>query len=189
MHWPLFYLPGERLSPAELSAARLDGDVVEIGEGYMPADAIESPAIRAASLRSVCGSRLVACSWSAAWVYGALTEPPARHTVMRGATHRVGNVIDRRVVFHDVGVDEEDVTEVAGVHVTTRVRTLIDVARRVREPEQRESATRVVAALIDSGMVDPSDGIAWIDAHGRLPGLREARRELALRVDVARRSA
>lgn len=178
MRWPLIYLPDERLSVAELSAARLDGDVVEIGEGYMPADAIESTATRAASLRSLCGTRLVVGSWSAAWVYGALTDPPARHTVMRGAAHRIGNLIDRRAIFHDVGVEQTDVTDVAGVLVTSPLRTVIDVARRIREPEHRERATSVVGALIEAGLADPLDAIRRIDALTRLPGSKHARREL-----------
>lgn len=189
MHWPLVYLPGERLAAAELSAARLDGDLVEVGEGYMPADAIESAAMRAASLRSICGNRLVACSWSAAWVYGALSDPPARHAVMRGAAHRVGNLIDRRAIFHDVGVDDADVMDIAGVLITSPLRTLIDVARRIREPEHRERATAVVGALIDSGLVAPRDAISRIDARKRLPGSKDARRELLRRLHTDRWSA
>jgi hypothetical protein len=183
MHWPLVYLPDERLSTAELSAARLDGDLVEIGDGYMPADAVESTAMRAASLRSICGGRLVVCSWSAAWVYGALSDPPSRHTLMRGAAHRVGNLIDRRAIFHDVGVEDDDVKDVAGVLITSPLRTLIDVARRIREPQYRESAKFVVGALIESGLVDPRDGLARIDAHIRLTGSKDARRELVHHVE------
>ncbi len=178
MHWPLVYLPDERLSTAELSAARLDGDLVEIGEGYMPADAVESTAMRAASLRSICGGRLVACSWSAAWVYGALRDPPSRHAVMRRAAHRVGNLIDRRATFHDVGVEDDDVTDVAGVLITSPLRTLIDVARRIREPEHHDRAISVVGGLIELGLVDPRAALARIDDHIRLPGSKQARSAL-----------
>ena len=186
MRWPLIYLPDERLSVAELSAARLDGDVVEIGEGYMPADAIESTAARAASLRSLCGTRLVVGSWSAAWVYGALTDPPARHTVMRGAAPRIGNRIDRRALFPDGGVEQTDVTDVAGVLVTSPLRTVIDVARRIREPEHRERAISVVGALIEARLVDPRDAITRIDALTRLPGSKQARRELERHLEGTR---
>lgn len=178
MRWPLVYLPDERLSAAELSAARLDGDLVEIGEGYMPADAIESTTARAASLRSICGTRLVACSWSAAWIYGVLPEPPHRHSMMRGVPHRVGNLIDRRVIFHDVGVERDDIAEVAGVMVTSPLRTLIDVSRRIREPEHRDRARDVVRGFISFGLVDPDVALARIDSPHRLPGARHARREL-----------
>lgn len=182
MDWPLVYLPNERLSSAELSAARLDGHVVEIGEGYMPADAVESTETRAASLRSICGSRLVACAWSAAWIYGALDHPPPRHTVMRGASHRVGNLIDRRATFHDIGVPDEDMTGIAGVLVTTPLRTVIDIGRRIRDPEHRDAAPFVVGALIELGLVDPRDAIARIEKQIHLPGARDARRELLSRL-------
>ena len=43
--------PDDRLSPAELSAACLDGDLVELGEAYIPADAVETRGLRAGSLR------------------------------------------------------------------------------------------------------------------------------------------
>ncbi len=185
MPWPLIYLPGERLSVAELSAARLDGDVVEIGEGYMPADAVESTATRAASLRSICGTRLVVGSWSAAWIYGALHDPPSRHSVMRGSAHRVGNLIDRRAIFHDVGIDDQDVSDVGGVLVTSALRTVIDVARRIRDPEHRERATSVVGAMIGAGLVDPREAISRIDAVKRLPGSHAARRELERHLDKA----
>jgi hypothetical protein len=178
MHWPLVYLPGERLSSAELSAARLDGDVVEIGEGYMPADAIESVSMRAASMRGICGPRLVAGLWSAAWIYGALLEPPSRHAVMRGAAHRVGNLIDRRAIFHDVGVHDSDIVEMAGVRVTSPLRTLVDVARRVHEPAHRARAQAVISALVASGAVRPADALIRLEAHGRMPGIRDARSAL-----------
>lgn len=152
--------------------------MVEIGEGYMPADAVESTATRAASLRSICGTRLVACTWSAAWIYGALNDPPHRHAVMRGVPHRVGNLIDRRAIFHDVSAQGDDVTDVAGVLVTSPARTLIDVARRIREPAQRDRARSVVEALIDLGLVDPQIALARIDTQMRLPGSRDARREI-----------
>ena len=42
MSWPFLYFAGDRLSLAELACARLDGDVVEIGDAYMPADAVET---------------------------------------------------------------------------------------------------------------------------------------------------
>ncbi|UUT35391.1 hypothetical protein [Microbacterium elymi] len=47
---PYLYFVGERLSQAELSAACLDGHLVELGDGYMPADAVETVALRAGSL-------------------------------------------------------------------------------------------------------------------------------------------
>ena len=69
MHPALFYLPGDRLMQPELSAARLDGHVVEMGEGYIPADVVEGPEARAAALRS-----LIALEDGEPFVYEAYDE-------------------------------------------------------------------------------------------------------------------
>ena len=86
----------QRLSAAELSAARLDGHLVELGEGYIPADAVETTHLRAASLAVLLGATLAATHLSAAWVYGAIDAAPPRHTVQRAVPRRIHHVIDRR---------------------------------------------------------------------------------------------
>ena len=53
MHPAFLYLPGERLTIPELSAARIDGHLVDLGEGYIPADLIESPSARAAAIAAL----------------------------------------------------------------------------------------------------------------------------------------
>ena len=80
---PFLYFADDRLSLAELSAACLDGDLVELGEAYIPADAVETRGLRAGSLRELLGDSLAATHLSAAWIHGALGEPPVRHTVQR----------------------------------------------------------------------------------------------------------
>jgi hypothetical protein len=62
---PFLYFAGERLTACELSAARLDGDVVDVGEAFMPADAVETRELRAASLRSLLGDHLAATRFTA----------------------------------------------------------------------------------------------------------------------------
>ena len=104
---------------------------------------------------------------------------------MRGSAHRVGNLIDRRAIFHDIGIDDQDVSDVGGVLVTSPLRTLIDVARRIRDPENRERANSVVGAMIGAGLVDPREAISRIDSATRLPGSHAARRELERHLDKA----
>ena len=74
------YFAGDALSIAELSAASLDGHLVGLGEGFMPADAVETPAMRAASLRSLMGETKAASLLTAAWIWGAIPSAPARHS-------------------------------------------------------------------------------------------------------------
>ena len=68
---PFLYFADDRLSQAELTAACLDGDLVELGEAYIPADAVETTGLRAGSLSEVLGESLAATHLTAAWIHGA----------------------------------------------------------------------------------------------------------------------
>ena len=82
---PFLYFADDRLSLAELSAACLDGDLVELGEAYIPADAVETRGLRAGSLAGVLGDSLAATHLTAAWIHGALPDPPCpAHRAARG---------------------------------------------------------------------------------------------------------
>ncbi|TGY37513.1 SAM-dependent methyltransferase [Microbacterium laevaniformans] len=129
MGWPFLYFAGDRLSTAELSAARLDGDLVEVGEAYMPTDAVETRELRAGSLRPLMSAALALTRRSAAWVHGALAEPPVRHDVQRFSARRIHSVVDNRLVYRDVALRGEDVMAISGVAVTTPARTLADLVR------------------------------------------------------------
>src|ERR671913_62107 len=118
MHSTYLYFPQQRLSAAELSAARLDGHLVELGEGYIPADAVETTHLRAASLAVLLGSPLAATHLSAAWVYGAIDTAPSRHTVQRAVPRRIHHVIDRRILYRDGSIGDDDLAAIGGVLVT-----------------------------------------------------------------------
>lgn len=166
---PFLYFPGDRLSPAELSAARLDGDVVELGDAYIPADAIETRALRAGSLRGILGETLAATHLSAAWVHGGLDEPPARHTVQRAVPWRIHQVIDRRAVYRDPEVASDELWRIGGVLVTSPQRTLADLAR-VPDDEYAEAARRFSDAFPGLAL----DAAAWFGRRGPVPHKRTA---------------
>lgn len=126
---PFLYFPGERLSLAELTAACLDGLLVGIGAGYMPADAAETPWMRARSLAPLTGERLALVRLSAGWVHGGVFLEPSPHHLQRACERRVRVTHDTRVVYHDVRLDPADTMEVAGVAVATPTRALADLAR------------------------------------------------------------
>src|SRR6478609_127580 len=126
---PFLYFAEDRLSQAELSAACLDGDLVELGEAYIPADAVETRGLRAGSLSGILGDVLAATHLSATWIHGALPAPPARHTVQRAVARRLHHIPDRRLVYRDLAVDPADLQLVSGVLVTSPVRTLADLSR------------------------------------------------------------
>lgn len=121
MHPALFYSPGERLSLPELGAARLDGHVIEVGEGYMPADTVEGTEARVTSIAGLVPPRTAACGPTAAWIHGAGDRPPAVHHVRRVGPTRIRMASTRRVVYHDRTAADHDVQTVAGVAVLVPV--------------------------------------------------------------------
>ncbi|MFE1663447.1 hypothetical protein [Microbacterium sp. P02] len=169
MHSPYLYFAGERLSRAELSAARLDGHLVEVGDAYIPADAVETRGLRAGSLVGLLGATLAATHLSAAWIHGALPEPPSRHTVQRAVQRRVHRVPSHHIVYRDLQVAESDLQRLGGVSVTSPVRTLADLTR-VDDPLHR----RVAQSMIDSIPSIAADAIVWLENHRSLPGKKDA---------------
>jgi hypothetical protein len=123
------YFPGEPLDRAELAAARIDGHLVELGEGYVPADLVESVALRAATLRPLLGDALAATHLTAAWVHGAVDEQPSRWELQRAVPHRTTHLLNPRVKYRDMQVDAHHLQRIGGVLVTSPARTLADLAR------------------------------------------------------------
>ena len=147
MRGVFLHLPGERLSLSELSAARLDGDVVELGEAYAPADLVETAVLRAGSLlpliRSIPGAAFA--GMSAAWIHGAGDAPPDVHEVQSATGRRLRAAPSRRLLVHDPVLGTEDVQHLGGVAVTTAERTLIDLLRWPPTHPARRDWARLLA--------------------------------------------
>lgn len=166
------YRPGETLSLCELQSARLDGDVIEVGDAYMPADAIETAELRAGSLSRSVGTRCALTHESAAWVLGALDDPPTRHSAQRCVPRRVPPMIDRRFQYRDQLLPAADVILVGATAVTTPVRTLVDLLRDrwCQTPTQQHAA--VALARWHPDLVAAAD--TWLRAAGPVPFKRAA---------------
>lgn len=169
---PFLYFADDRLSRAELTAACLDGDLVELGNAYIPADAVETAALRAGSLERLLGSTLAATHLSAAWVHGALHTPPARHTVQRAGSRRHNRLPDRVVVYRDLEVDPQHLQRIGGVWVTSPVKTMADLCRVVDDAHR--AAARLMTA-VDASL--PTAAIALLE-ESSLPHKRDALRFL-----------
>jgi len=169
----LLLFAGAGLTLAELTAARLDGDVVELGEAYLPADAAETPTLRARSLAPLVTPDVALIHASAAWVHGALAEPPARHSLQRAVPWRLHQRWGRRFVYRDARIPAEDVVSIGGVGVATVERTIADLLRRA-EPGDRELA----ASLARGHPAAVTASLAWVDGHRSRAGTRAARETL-----------
>lgn len=135
MHPAFLYLPGGRLSQSELSAARIDGHVIEVGDAYIPADLVEGPDVRASTVASLVRPGTAACAQTAAWIHGAGDAPPPVHHVRRCVERRIRPTTGARLVFHDTAVPADDVMEIGGVAVTSPVRTMLDLTTTLhRDP-------------------------------------------------------
>ncbi|MFV0372927.1 SAM-dependent methyltransferase [Microbacterium sp.] len=191
MSWPFVYHSDDRLSAAELRSARLDGLVVELGDAFIPADAVETPELRAASLSVLVGSDMALTHESAAWVHGALLRLPARHRVQRIVSHRLPHVIDARLEYRDARIPSRDLACLSGVHLTHPIRTLDDAVRDL--VSGRTDAAEVVAALCRWRPQLVEETIQWLRTCQQLRHKRTARawleqyaRELPAQLEVVR---
>lgn len=169
MHPAFLYVPGERLSQSELSAARIDGHVVEVGDAYVPADLIEGPDVRASTIATLVRPGTAASGPTAAWIHGAGDAPPAVHHVRRCVERRIRAVTSSRLVFHDTVVPSSDLQQIGGVLVSTPMRTMLDLATTLhRDP-------RVLTWMDRLAIVFPEAPEAAGDAlrdMSRVPGSR-----------------
>ncbi|SDH07133.1 hypothetical protein [Microbacterium sp. 77mftsu3.1] len=182
--WPFLYFADDRLSTAELTAARLDGDLVEVGEAFMPADAVETRELRAASFRSIGGPERAVTHASAAWVHGAIPDPPLIHTLQRAGRRRAAFPVDARIRFRDVALPAGDVELISGVAVTTPVRTLVDL---VRDAVVGGSPRHLVDDMLAWRPDLLADAVIWIDAAGPIHNKRAAAAELRRRQEEVTR--
>ncbi|WP_156761865.1 type IV toxin-antitoxin system AbiEi family antitoxin [Microbacterium karelineae] len=164
---PSAFLSPDPLSVAELSAARLDGDLARVSRtGYAPSLLPPSATVRAGAARDVLADGLVAVGVTAAWVHGALAHEPDPHEVQRLAGTPVRRHWRAGVISHAWPMPPGDVETIAGAHITTIERTCYDVSR---------------AAFTGGGRPDQLEAIRWFvartDLHPRiLAWLRRGRR-------------
>jgi hypothetical protein len=157
---------------AELCSARLDGEVYEVDACYSPVDELASPWLRAAALAAQVPSRLIAERSTAAWVHGAVRTPPRTHEYCVDTVARCHPPALRNVRIREVVLDERDTVVLAGLRVTTPLRTLCDIARTVADLTPRhESACLGLLALPGVTVAAAREHLA---ACGALPDKRRA---------------
>lgn len=167
MHPALFYLPGEKLSLPELCSARLDGHVVELGEGFMPSDTVEGPSARARGIAPLVRRGTAVMGPSAAWIHGAGDAPPVRHHFQRAVRRRLRVAFDRRIVFHDIVLPESSQVTIGSLIVADAARTLCDLARMSPVYPEFTRWARALAAVHPDACALAR---ALLHATGRVPG-------------------
>lgn len=157
---------------AELCAARLDGELVGVDACFIPIDVAAGPPVRAGALVGIWPTRLIAEQRTAAWVWGAATDPPARHQLCASVGARARASAPERCVVREVVIDSDEVVTVAGVRVTAPLRTLIDLARFGEPYDERQLL--VVRSLMTIAGVGLDQCRAALDRRRNLPGKKLA---------------
>ncbi|WP_202567096.1 type IV toxin-antitoxin system AbiEi family antitoxin [Agreia sp. COWG] len=114
---------------SELWAACLDGELVPLSStAFLLADLPATPIERALAVRPVLGARMLIERDSAAWVFGARDTAPRLHTIAMRHAQRM-TVSRYAATVREVVLKPGDTTTVAGIEITTRLRTAVDIAR------------------------------------------------------------
>lgn len=170
---------------AELSAARLDGDVVRFGPSYFPIDVPPSVSARARSLAPVLPPRFIADRRTAAWVFGALPALPARLDACVRTESRPSALCHFDGSVREVVIDDSEILDVDGVLVTTPLRTMFDL---LREPRFDSANSRLVAAIGGVTGVTRERCESYISGRSHLPRKSQTLARLA-RVFAGERNA
>lgn len=162
---------------AELRAATLAGDLVEVGACWASIAEPQDPALRAASFAWSTGdTRVIAAGRTATWIWGARSRPPLPHDACVRAGQRIHRWGGDRI--REVAITAEDLVHLAGVSVTTPVRTALDLLR-VHGVEAWSTSAESVAGLIAIGAVAPRTLQHRLELLGTVPMVRQAERRLA----------
>lgn len=162
-------LDTRHLPLAELWAATRDGELVALGDGFVPPDAPIGCELRARAVASTVGPSLIADRLTAAWVYGAAMTAPAVLQLCVSRQSRLPFRPQCPAVVREVRLIDQDVRTIGGLQLTGRVRTAYDLLLA----DAYDAATeQVVAALLADGRVPAC--WARLRVGSKIPGRRRA---------------
>ncbi|MGW4930708.1 hypothetical protein ACWEOH_16310 [Agromyces sp. NPDC004153] len=167
---------------AELCAARLDGELFTIDDGWAPLDEPDLPAFRAAVTALRAPRSLVIERMSAAWVHGAIVAPPPVAQFCVPLKARIAVIGDHRAQVREVRIDDDEIIRFGGVPCTTPVRTAFDL---LRDPGLDDDD--IVTAVASLAATHPRLAAAVLDRFEAAPRLPHKATALA-RLDRAEQS-
>jgi hypothetical protein len=173
-----------QLPLAELSAARLDGDLRDLAGTYCSIDVHPSAALRGAALAPLVPDGLVVERMSAAWVLGATPRFPRPVQLCIRSSHRIRDVpsVERQV--RQVVLADHEIEAAGPVRVTGAFRTVVDLVRC--EPVFDHSAIVCAVTLLLAAAATPADCRAQLRRVPHLPHVQRALRRLQQVDDVLR---
>lgn len=159
------------LSVAELHAAKLDGALLPIGDGFRAIDRPDGRPQRLAALLPTLPARVVVSEESAAWVWGALADAPEPLRLSAALRQRARLIVSTTMIVREVRFTPGDIVMLdadggGAVAVTSRVRTAVDLARAADRP----SAAAALRGMFTTRAASPDDVKMLLLAHVRLAG-------------------
>lgn len=173
---------GQVLSPTdlpatELSAARLDGELVAIADCFTPVDLPVQATSRAQALAQNLSARVIVELLSAAWILGATEDAPAFPQFCSTSEARAKPAVIRRLAVREVVIEEEEILTIGGVRVTSPLRTASDLIRS--STEFGAETQHVVLCLLELAQTSVDDCATLLRHRRNLPGKRRALQRLA----------
>ena len=130
--------------PAIRSAELLRGTLVRCGPGVRPIGRPESPRQRLAALSPWLEDR-IACGATAAWVWGARPTPGAPLRCAMPGRRRPPTVPPPGVVIHQLTLKPDDVETLGGRHITSPLRTAVDLLKSLQYERRDRESVRLLA--------------------------------------------
>ncbi|UOE45230.1 type IV toxin-antitoxin system AbiEi family antitoxin [Agromyces larvae] len=162
----------------ELCAARIDGELMPFGDGWVPIDEPDLIGLRAEVLARRADRDLIVERRSAAWLLGALVAPPDPPQFCVPMRARIAQRVARDFSVREVAIDDDEIITVAGLIRCTRpVRTVLDLARDTGVDER--AAIRAAAALLQTDAELADEAEDRLRSAFRLPGKVRALERLA----------
>lgn len=161
----------------ELMAARMDGELYAVGDGFAPIDEFEQAHHRALSLSVMSRPRLIAERMTAAWVHGARHRPPRVPEFCVSHSARVRARPSTPHSPREVVIADDEIVTFGAVSVTSPLRTAIDLLRGER-PFDHDHA-RAVRLLLESGQFSLENCRSAIAGRHRLAGKKRALERLS----------
>lgn len=167
------------LPDAVLRAAVLDGELVAIGDAYLPIDLPVDPAARARSLRSIAVSGRVLADRTAAWVWGVVPDLTVPRCTIVPSTASVAHSPSAPapgVHTRSARLPRADIAEPGGIPVTSPLRTALDLACG------DDGDLDAITALLALAGIGPEAALADLRGRRRLRGASGAARRLQVLV-------
>lgn len=167
---------GAPFSAAELRAMSIDGLLTNIhASTYLRVGELLTPTLRAQAVSAgvpySLRQKMTLGRLSAAWVYGCAPAPEVVSLLTDRRRRTTATRLQSGTVVHEVDLPASDVTEVAGIAITTPLRTACDLALY----SHRDRAAPALAAM----GANPSLSCPLADVRAELHGLGRVPRKLA----------